>query len=223
MSSGKEAKKVTETITVTAALIERKMLKKRIDREIKGGAYFGITVGEAKRPHNREHTTVESQASAIQSSVDKVHALVRRYRSLVGALVTSNALTKITIGGREISIAEAIEYKTSISFDLLLASTIKESLKAHAMTVSSLQNQMDTAIQVKLVSFYSGDSVPDVNSEQFNQIANPHKAQHAPVLHDPAKLVASVPDLVTHIETFSNEVEVALNISNASTSITFEY
>lgn len=223
MSTEKEKKTTTETMTVTAALVERKTLKKRINREIKDGKYFGITIGVEKRPHDRSQPTEAAQASTIQSSVDKVYALITRYRSLVGALVVSNATTEITINGKAIKVAEAIEYKQSIAFDLLLASTIKEALVAHTMTVSSFQSRMDMDINTKINALYSGESVPEVNSEQFNQIAAPHRAQHEPLLHDPSGLVKSVPDLVSNIENFSDAVETALNVSNATTNITFEY
>ena len=66
---------------------------------------------------------MESRAKADYQSIE---ALIKRRNAIKSAIVVSNATTKIEVAGVKMTVAEAIERKTSISYDIQLLDKLKE-------------------------------------------------------------------------------------------------
>lgn len=102
----------TETMTIHKALCELKTLDSRIKKAIEGSVFvFANKHSNAKVPGKTISAYSDEVKSAYQSACD----LVARRDAIKRAVTLSNATTKVTIGGQEYTIAEAIEMKTTAS------------------------------------------------------------------------------------------------------------
>lgn len=98
----------TETMTIHKALCELKTLDSRIKKAIEGSVFvFANKHSNAKVSGKTISAYSDEVKSAYQSACD----LVARRDAIKRAVTLSNATTKVTIGGQEYTIAEAIEMK----------------------------------------------------------------------------------------------------------------
>lgn len=210
-------------MVVTEALTERKLLRKRIQKATNSGYFFGIVIGDSKVPHNKMFKTPEEESSKIQSSFDAVRSLQNKYFALVSALVKSNATTEITVGGKTMTVAAAIEYKESLSMERALLVEMARQLGDRSTTIRTLENKANADVQEKLKVMYSVADASNVSADDFDNVHKPHMAQFKPELHDPAKGVAWIDEKSDKLDEFEAAIENALNVKNATTEIEFEY
>ena len=98
----------TETMTIHKALCELKTLDSRIKKAIEGSVFvFANKHSNAKVSGKTISAYSDEVKSAYQSACD----LIARRDAITRAVTLSNATTKVTIGGQEYTIAEAIEMK----------------------------------------------------------------------------------------------------------------
>jgi hypothetical protein len=103
-------------ITVTDALAELTLLQKRIESARaaleKGNLITVVEVGKVPTGFkSREEYEVNAKAL-----VQRVQALLDRRRAIKRAIVLSNASTRVTVAGEEMTVAEAIEMKNFIAY-----------------------------------------------------------------------------------------------------------
>ena len=98
----------TEKMTIHKALCELKTLDARITK----------CIGETEYVFANKHSndkvngmTVAAYCDEIKSGYQRVTDLIRRRDAIKRAVVLSNAVTKVTVGGKEYTVAEAIEMK----------------------------------------------------------------------------------------------------------------
>ena len=97
-------------ISVSQALAELKLLRKRIQNATKDSVF---TVVKKKRDLlDAAKFSVEAMAS-YQSYKD----LLARYNAIKAAIVLSNAATKVSIAGIEYTVADAVERKKTIEME----------------------------------------------------------------------------------------------------------
>ena len=98
----------TETMNIHQALVELKALEKRIEAAIKEGEWV-----TANKHSNGKIGGIDLREymENIKSRHQKVTSLIARTEAIKRAVVNSNAVTKVTIAGKEYTVAEAIEMK----------------------------------------------------------------------------------------------------------------
>lgn len=101
----------TEKMTIHKALCELKTLDARITK----------CIGETEYVFANKHSndkvngmTVAAYCDEIKSGYQRVTDLIKRRDAIKRAVVLSNAVTKVTVGGKEYTVAEAIEMKTTV-------------------------------------------------------------------------------------------------------------
>ena len=98
----------TETMTIHRALVELKTIDKRIGKAI-GEANFCMSAKmNAKKLLGQP--TEEFTAKAV-SAYDKISELIHRRNAIKMAIPVSNATTKIQVGDKTMTVAEAIVMK----------------------------------------------------------------------------------------------------------------
>lgn len=98
----------TEKMTIHKALCELKTLDARITKSI------GETEYVFANKHSNDKVngmTVAAYCDEIKSGYQRVTDLIKRRDAIKRAVVLSNAVTKVTVGGKEYTVAEAIEMK----------------------------------------------------------------------------------------------------------------
>jgi len=208
-----------QTISVTRALAELKNINERIHNAIQSGVFLGLTKGKGSNKVMLGVGEVSSSTATIQGSYDKVDSLIAQRQKIKAALVKSNAETTVSFQGREISVAEAIELKNTVSFKELYLGRLRNTKTSALQQVDSYNSKLDTTIQMMLQSVYGADK-GKVDPSQYDSIANPQKDKNEVSILDPKGIDKVIESLEESIQALKTELDFTLSESNARTTVT---
>lgn len=208
-----------QTISVTRALAELKNINERINNAIQSGVFLGLTKGKGSNKVMLGVGEVSSSTATIQGSYDKVDSLIAQRQKIKAALVKSNAETTVSFQGREISVAEAIELKSTVSFKELYLGRLRNAKTVALQQVDSYNSKLDTTIQAMLQSVYGADK-SKVDPSQYDSIANPQKDKNEVSILDPKGIDKVIESLEESIQALKTELDFTLSESNARTTVT---
>ena len=201
-------------ITVTEGLVELKTLDKRIYKAME--KEFIAVYMNAEKDSEKVKEFGKSAEANYQSVVD----LIDERAKVKAAIVKSNAETEVTIGGKTMTVAEAIEKKSSIEYQKILHDKLKRAY-ADAVSISVKQNNVvEGKIDRLLEALVSSDKT--VSAEDQKHTAEIYMESNGCFVSDPIGIQNEVDKLDKEITTFEAEVDTVLSISNAKTLITIE-
>lgn len=212
-----------QKMSITRALVELKRLDERIQSAIGGGQYVGVTIGvDNNRKVYNSHQTVSDFEASIKGSYDRIDSLLVNRQKLKSAIVLSNANTKVDVLGKNMSVAEAIELKSTIAHRQSLLHVMQGQFNVANSHLNKLQTELDTAIDRGIQTIYGSDK-SKVSTETFELVANPQKALKEPKLLDPADILNKIAKVKEEISALQSEVDFILSESNARTEIEVDY
>lgn len=224
MIKGKDM--TSEKMTLTRALVEAKAIKVKLDRVLNGSYFVSITQGiDANKKiavSELSGKSVEEVTKEIKSTYQSAKDLIKRYNAIKRAIIQTNAATLIKVAGHEMTIAEAIERKNSISLDQRLLTTMRQNYNASVKAVETLENRLNETIDKSISQLY-GSERAKITDEQIKIVSDAKKRDFDPALLDPLKLSNEISELTSSIEDFLSEVDFALSEANAKTEIQVEY
>lgn len=198
------------SISVTQALVEIKLLRNRINSCMSDATFIALKTKKSLMDTDRFST--QARAS-YQSFTD----LVARYNKLKSAIVISNATTRVTVAGKEYTVAEAVERKRSIQFELSLVNKMKsqhlEIQRKYKDHVETEQLRVDRLLANELGK--DSKTSVDVVKALSETFLSENKAE----ILDPLKLSSLIGDLTKEIEDFETTVDWVLSESNGRTLI----
>ena len=201
-------------ITVTRALTQVKTLDERIAGFAqKSEPVVSYKIGQ-KSAGGRPVAEVEQ---LINASFQSVQDLIKQRNAIKAAIIRSNSDTKVSIGGVEMTVAEAIERKGSIRLEAALLQTMKAQLAAATQKVEQSNRQMEADLQQLMVAAVGKDR--QVGEAELSAIRDPFMAQKQASLIDPLNLAKQIAELDASITGFTSEVDFVLSESNAITKI----
>lgn len=201
-------------ITVTEGLVELKTLDKRIYKAMEK-EFIAVYMNSEKDSEKVKEFSKSAKAN-YQSVVD----LIDERAKVKAAIVKSNAETEVTIGGKTMTVAEAIEKKSSIEYQKILHDKLKRAY-ADAVSISVKQNNVvEGKIDRLLEALVSSDKT--VSAEDQKHTAEIYMESNGCFVSDPIGIQNEVDKLDKEITTFEAEVDTVLSISNAKTFITIE-
>ena len=211
---------IHEKMTVHKALAELKTLDDRINSEITGSVFV-----RANRHNNMKifGKTIPDFMADTESSYQSVKALINRRNAMKRAVVLSNAITKVNIGGVEYTVAEAIEMNNHGMENLVgLRNCLKEQY-------SSVKRMVESENGDKLVKACENYIQATFGTKE--KINNPdiEMAQKVYMTNNTYDIVTGldieevIKELTDRIDAFKAEVDSALSVSNALTVIEFDY
>lgn len=198
-------------ISVTQALAELKLLDKRIQK-----ALDYVTWADVKTKGHPVDT--EKFSRTVHAEYQSFLALVQRRDAMKRAVVLSNATTHVKVGAWEGTVAEAIEYKTSIHYKKRLLDTMREQLLTAKAQFTSQQESVDTRLE-KLLHSELGKDVK-TSPETITALTNSFRENNKVELVDPLDLAARTRELEEEIESFETNVDWVLSETNGKTLIT---
>ena len=207
-------------MSITRALVELKNLDSKIRQAIQGVHFIGVTTGKDnnKKVFIPSGNDVASAQQLIQGNFDKATQLISNRQRIKAAVVKSNAVTEVKLDGKVLTVAEAIETKTSLPYkELLLTALVQQANSAHTH-VSNINNKMNEDIDKALQVVY-GNEKGKVQSEMYEQVAEPQRKQKEGAILDPAKIDLKIKSLQDEIQTIKSELDFVLAESNAKTEI----
>lgn len=201
-------------ITVTRALTQVKTLDERIAAFAqKAEPVVSYKIGQ-KSAGGRPIQEVEQ---LIGASFQSVQGLITQRNTIKAAIIRSNSDTKVVINGVTMTVAEAIERKSSIRLEAGLLQTMRGQLGAVTAKVEQLNRQMEADLQALMVAAVGKDR--QVTEGELSAIRDPFIAQKQAALIDPLNLAAQITALDNSITGFVAEVDFVLSESNAITKI----
>lgn len=210
-----------ETMTVHKALCELKTLDARIKKAIESSVYvFANKHSNAKV----SGLSVSDYCAEIKSAYQSATDLIARHDAIKRAVVLSNATTKVTVGGNEYTIAEAIEMKNhGIPTQQTLLNKLKnDSRRARRDADENNGERLEMRADEYIRSLYANADMKNLSDEVKKMRADFLTSQVMEIV-DPIKVADEIERLETLINTFTVEIDAALSVSNALTEITVEY
>jgi len=206
---------MAEKISITRALVMLKTLDKRINQQSKELNPLDVEVDKkltfSKQPKN-------DFVQDIKASYQKLTDLIKQRNTIKSNIVKSNALTTVRVAGGEMTVAQAIERKSSIVFEKNLLNILKHQLANGIARMDSVNCQARLRLDKLLESTFSKDSTK-VKPEEFESVSKPFLERNEATLVDPLDIRKVIESLEESINSFEEEVDIALSESNAVTLI----
>ena len=206
---------VKETMTVTKALSELKLLDKKIEKAINGCMFIGVMQPKTSA------TPAEEIIDRIKSDYQKVNDLIDRRNAMKAALVMSNAITTVTVGSKTYSVAEAIDAKANA---MRWKSRMLNSMASQANTAATTYTRMTTDVENKALDLVrrSGEDATTEAAKEM-ELYQTYIKNNAIVYIDPLDLPDLIQKLADEIDEFTLNVDTQLAVSNATTVLEFSY
>lgn len=204
-------------MTLTQALVELKKLDSQIKRST-AQQFIGYVVGSGmwEKTSDRRYSDKDQAAKAYTAALDQVQSFITRRTAIKSAVVQANAVTKVKIGTVEMTIAEAIERKNSITIQKDLLKTLTKQHADVVNIITRLDVDTNNAVSQLRETLSSTGKLDDTKLKQGSEDI---MAKQKAVLVDPNDLAKLVEKLTSEIEDFESNVDVALSVANATTEI----
>lgn len=204
-----------EKISITRALVMLKTLDKRIQKLTKELHPLDIVIDKKLQICKQ---TKEEFDQRIKSEYQKLIDLILQRNTVKSGVVTSNAITKVKIAGKEMTVAEAIERKSSIEFEKNIIVFLQTHMKECSIRINQIDEQVQVRLDRLLESTFSKESTK-VKPEEFDAVAKPFMERNQPALVDPLDVREIIEKLSVKVDAFEEEVDITLSESNATTYI----
>lgn len=213
---------IQEVMTVHKALCELKMLDKRINESIMSAEFC-----RANKHSNVkiDGWTIEEYEAAAVSKYQSTMDMIIRRDAIKRAVVASNAVTEVTIGGNRYTVADAVELRRhGLSYRRTLLQAMTLQLKRVRSTIEQKNGEELTRAADKMVEVYYGRQT-DVKAitEEMRATREKFIEDNTYELLDPIRVENRIRELDKEITAFETEVDSALSVSNAVTEITVSY
>lgn len=201
-------------ISVTRGLAELKLLNDRINTAIHNFSSIVVVTGKKVVAG---YKTNEEYNEKTKSSFQSVQDLIKRRNVIKSAIVNSNASTNVEIGGVTMTVAEAVERKTSIVYEQQLLNKLKNDYAKAVQVYDREEVNAKQRLDEHLKAIYGRDvkieeGIQKSTTEQFNE-------QNAPKMVDPLDVKKKIEELEKSINDFLLNVDYELSTSNTLTMI----
>ncbi len=201
----------TQRMSVTQALPELKLLEKRINKVMETIETW------CKVSHNGAPVDKDKHKKETEAQLQSFNDLTKRRDAIKRAIILSNAVTKVKIGSWEGTVAEAIEYKSSIRIKREFLESMKSSLQAKRDEFERMKGQVDGRLE-RLLQSELGKDVK-TNPETITALTNSFRENNKVELVDPLDLATKVVSLEDELDAFETNVDWVLSESNGKTII----
>lgn len=211
----------TEKMSVHKALCELKTIDSRIQK----GTQQGVFVFVNKHTNTKvSGVSVGEYSTEVKSAYQSVTALIARRDAIKRAVTLSNATVKVTIGGKEYTVAEAIEMKNhGIPLkQMLLKKLDSDNRRARREADENNGDMLEMRADEYVKSLYGNVDMKGV-SDEIKKVRADFIAAQTMEIVDPIGIKAEMERLEKEINDFTVEIDSALSVSNSLTELTIEY
>ena len=201
-------------MSITRALAEIKTLDSRISKKIDESNFVSYSIG--KKPVIGYKTNEEFNNQA-KSSLSSIKDLIDLRSKIKAAIVAKNAEVLVTIADKEMTVADAIEKKNSITYEKELLSAMKQQFLVATSKVEEINRNMEVTSDQIANSLAGKDT--KVNPESLEYIKKFMQDVKEPQLVDGVNVKKQIEDLDNFITDFEKEVDFTLSESNTRTEI----
>lgn len=211
---------ITETMTVHEALSHLKTLDARITKEI-DRAHFTLARKVCESKING--TPLAEEMDKIKSHYNSVVDMLARRAAIRNALSQSNAQTKVTIAGREYTMAEAIEMrKTGVKLKQHFVDVMMKEYEGFEGRVQAWNNETLTSLADTYISKMYG-ARESIDAQTVEAARAAYVDANKMEIVDPMDVRKKAEVLQNEIDQFVSEVDSKISVSNAITQLTVTY
>jgi len=205
-------------VSITRALAKVKHLDAQIADAINTLEIARVTKGEGDfRAFTGGSQKIEDFEAKVKSDYQSLNDMIAHRAALKAAITISNTTTKVTVAGKEMTVAEAIEAKAQLSIQEAIIARMSQQYVA----VNTLYNREKTAYEQKeekaLEAYGTRDKAP--KEEELKVILKPLREKQSPAVSDPLDSAKVIEERKKALEDFRVEVDFVLSESNASTKV----
>lgn len=204
-------------ISITRALSELKLLSSRIDRAINESSFIIAYKKSSKKVNNID--TPDEFSNKAKADYQSINDLIERRRQIKSAIVGSNAKTNVTIAGKEMSVAEAIERKSSIVYEINLLASMEKQYTNVLVTAQRNNELVQGKLDDLLNNTLGKENRQKAIIDEVEAISKPYLEQNQYDVLDVLKLGDKIKTLKDNIDLFNMEVDFILSESNTLTKI----
>ena len=207
-------------ISITEALNELKLYDSKINKAITNAKLVGATKKSSdKIGVVKKEEFIERAKASYQSVTD----LIANRNALKSAIVKSNAITEVTINGKTMTVAEAIERKNSIEYDEQLLNTMKAQYVNATSSVDKENKKVDTKVDELISTLVGKDTDKKIDKDAVEAIEKPYREKNEFELIDPIGIFDEMLKLEADIDGFQSNCDTALAVANATTFIELNF
>lgn len=201
-------------ITVARGLRELKSLKDRIEKAVNGVVLVTIKVGKKLNGN----TTQDEFSAKAKAMWQQVNDLIKQHKKLKDAIVLSNAVTKVMVGAKEMTVAEAIEKKTSIVHLKALTDKLRQNFASCDREIERINDANQLRLDKQIEAMLGKEAKRD--TAEYQNLVSAFKENNEATLIDPLGISKKIEELEDEIREFEDNVDIALSEKNAVTKIT---
>lgn len=202
-------------MTIHRGLSELKLIDSKIEKQTKDLVPCGIN---QKDKLIYGYITEEDLKKSAQSNYDSILALIDRKIAIKSAIVNANGVTKVKVGEKEMTIADAINYKSVLWFKKALVNQLLSKHKGCVAELNKNNEIVESNVQ-KLLEFTFGKENVKVDVKDIDAVRKPYIESNQFHLFDPLKIEDKISSLHKEIEEFEMEVDSVLSEINSITFI----
>lgn len=210
------------TMSITRALTRAKTIEKQLARLVE--SQFVVTL--MKREVDDVSDVFKDNLKMTQSNFDQFNDLFAELNNIKAAVRKSNEVTKVVIGGEELTVADALVYKNTIAYRNSFLDRITRENRNAESRVEQSKISADTkfaSVQENLIKNSQGQ---DVSEDYLKTVLTEEERRLKKAIVEVK--VSGIKDVNDYIEaerkridTFIEEVDYVLSESNATTIIEF--
>lgn len=210
------------TMSITRALTRAKTIEKQLARLVE--SQFVVTL--MKREVDDVSDVYQDNLKMTQSNFDQFNALFAELNNIKAAVRKSNEVTKVVIGGEELTVADALVYKNTIVYrNNFLDRITRENRNAESRVEQSKINA-DTKFASVRENLIKNSQGQDVSEDYLKTVLTEEERRlKKAIVEVKVSGINNVNEFIEaerkRIDTFIEEVDYVLSESNATTIIEF--
>lgn len=209
-----------EKMLVTKGLNELKLLDSRIHRKIHEGEFVGAAKVSAVNINGK--TTKEAFKNNAKADYQSIMDLISRRNKIKSAIIMSNAKTVVEVAGKQMTVAEAIDKKSSIEYEKELLNQLTMQFNIAIDKVNYENEKVNDSIEQLLNTAYGKEGKEKITQASHDAIAEPYRSANEYGLVDALEVEKLIKKMRDEIQDFESEVDTVLQVSNSVTMIEIE-
>lgn len=208
-------------MSITQALTEVKLLDKRIAKTIANTTFITTKVKTSDKVLNGRMTAEEFKKKANEA-LQSVKDLIERRKLIKSLIVESNAKTMVTIAGKQYTVADAIERKSSIVLEKQLIDELKSQFKSETYRLEKYNQgivEHATAMKHGILGGSDNKAISPSIATTAQDVYTNHIENNSMEFVDGFNIVDTISAMQQEVEDFLNEVDYILSESNVITKI----
>lgn len=202
-------------ITIHRALVELKLLDSKIQKKTSGIIPVGLYQKGKLINGTQNKEDFETRA---QSDFDSVVTMIEQKRMLKCLIVASNSSTMVSIGEKQISVSDAINYKVLIEHKKELVQALQQRLNDATAHLNRNNETVKVNCQKLLEAAFGKDNVK-ISQSDVDAIQAPYMENNEFKMSDKIEVQKKIDSLNFEIDAFEAEVDAVLSEINSITTI----